>query len=301
MKITAFWVSVTLSAARALADSTESKATSAVTATATTSSTASTCTASLITSLCSYPEPDSKFAVAIESKASCWDYCNAHPPCSFEIFVPGNPTLGTGTCWLYPGETFNATEGGSDCSNPYLSVYDQPVCSGGSATTTTGACTATATPSAIASVCGYPTPENNCNDDCYASTGASNCLSLCVEADSCSYAVFNPQDSSSQYASGSCWVYSSGTYNADSATTCSGDPEQFVYKNPCPKPSSSTSSSTQAQGRSVATGTAGNGTGSPASAATGSPTSSPNSAPAGLSITSAWAMGMASLVWYALY
>ncbi|KAL4936166.1 hypothetical protein BDV06DRAFT_205550 [Aspergillus oleicola] len=140
MKIATFWVSSALLVPRTLTESI------AISATSTTSSAAApSCTASLINSLCSYPEPGPSFAVASDSRASCWDYCNAHRPCDFVVFVAGNPYTGTGTCWLYPGETFDASKGSSDCANPSLSVYSKPVCAGGSATTTAGACAASAT------------------------------------------------------------------------------------------------------------------------------------------------------------
>ncbi|KAJ5769901.1 uncharacterized protein N7511_001952 [Penicillium nucicola] len=282
MKIASFGVSIALLVPRAIA------------ATPTTTTATPSCTASVITSLCSYPEP-TEFAVAIDSRASCWDYCNAHPPCSFEIFVPGNPTLGDGTCWLYPGQTFDASKGSSNCSDPYLTVYAEPVCAGSSATTTSGACAATRTPSAIASVCGYPAPED-CFDDCIASTGPSNCLSECASADACSYAVFNPADTSSPYGAGNCWVFPNGTYNAASATTCTGAPKQYVYKNPCPKSSSSSS----ATGRPSATGTAATTSGFTTSAASASSTSSKNSAPTGPSLANPLALGAAALMWHAL-
>ena len=211
-------------------------------ATATTTSAAPSCKASLITKLCNYPEPGSNFAVASDGKASCWEYCNSHQPCSFVIFAAGNPYTGTGTCWLYPSETFDATKGDSDCGNPYLSVYGKPVCST-SNPTSSGACAATATPSAIASVCGYPTPPDDCFNSCSASEGASDCLSQCAKADSCSYVVFNPHNSdSSPYAPGTCWIYPNGTYNPASTTHCKGHPNQFVYENKCPKHTQTTSS-----------------------------------------------------------
>lgn len=271
------------------------------------------CTASLITNLCSYPTPGPSFAVAIDSRASCWDYCNAHPPCDFVIFAAGNPYTGTGTCWLYPGETFDESKGGSDCPHPYLSVYDKPVCDGGSPTTTAGGCTATATPSAIASVCGYP-PPGDCFYDCTASSGAPNCLSQCAEAESCSYVVFNPHNgNNSPYASGSCWMYPNGTFDAGATTTCSGAPEQFVYENLCPKPTPSPSSdSSSASDSSSNTGTAETATGSPVPAAMGSDgtptarkstdstTNDTNSAPAGLTLTTSLVVGMAILTCLAL-
>lgn len=308
MKITPFWASIALLLPRALADPTQSVATSA---TSTTS--ASSCTASLITKLCDYPEPGPDFAVASDGRPYCWDYCNAHPPCSFVIFAAGNPYTGSGTCWLYPGQTFDASKGSSSCGNPWLSVYDKPVCSGGSPTTTAGACAATATPSAIASVCGYPAP-GDCFSTCSASLGATDCLSQCAKADSCSYVVFNPHNpDNSPYASGTCWMYTNGTYNAGSATTCSGAPEQFVYNNMCPKPSPSSSShSSSAMERANGTGTAGAATGSTTSAATGSngtgtagnaigsTTSSKNSAPTGLSLNNPSALGLAVLIWQVL-
>ncbi|KAL2817307.1 hypothetical protein BJX63DRAFT_108602 [Aspergillus granulosus] len=317
MKIALFWVSIAPLVPRALADPTESIATSATSTTST--ATAPSCTASLITSLCSYQDPGPEFAVASASRASCWDYCNAHPPCDFVIFAAGNPYLGTGSCWLYPGETFDASLGSTDCANPYLSVYSQPVCAGGSATTTAGgsatttagACAATATPSVIAEVCGYPTPDDDCFYHCTASSGVTDCLSQCAEADSCNYVVFNPQNpSNSPYASGTCWMYPNGTFDAESATACSDAPEQFVYNNVCPKPSPSSSpSSTE---RSSGTGTADTTLGSTASGATGSngtetagnttdsTPSGENSAPAGLSLTNPLAIGVAILIWQAL-
>ncbi|KAJ5088396.1 hypothetical protein N7456_012012 [Penicillium angulare] len=300
MKIALFWASIALSAPRALAVSTETVATTATSTTST--ATAASCTASLVTSLCDYPEPGSEFAVASSGKASCWDYCNANPPCDFLIFAAGNPTTGSGSCWLYPGETFNSSKGSSDCSNPTLSVYDKPVCAGGS-TTTSGACTATASPSAIASVCGYPTPPDNCFDDCAASSGASDCLSECAKADSCSYVVFNADnDSHSPYASGTCWMYPNGTYNANSATSCSGSPTQFVYDNLCPKSTHSSSSlSSSATKLSSGSGIAGNTTGSAttSSSATASPSTSKNSAPVSLPLTNSLAVGVAMLTWQA--
>ncbi|KAJ6044948.1 uncharacterized protein N7446_003146 [Penicillium canescens] len=311
MKIAPFWVSIALLVPRALAVLTESIAISATFTTSTAA--APSCTSSPIASLCSYPEPGPNFAVAIDSRASCWDYCNAHSPCNFVIFSAGNPNTGTGTCWLYPGETFDESKGSSDCTNPSLSVYSQPVCAGGRATTTAGACAATATPSAIASVCGYPTP-GDCFNGCTASTGVSNCLSQCAKADSCSYVVFNPDNpSNSPYASGSCWIYPNGTFNAGSVTACSGSPEQFVYNNLCPKPSPSSSSlSSSTTERSSGTGTAGTTPGSTTSAATssngtetagnttGSTTSSKNSAPTSLSLTNPLAIGVAILIWQAV-
>ncbi|KAJ5493809.1 hypothetical protein N7463_009896 [Penicillium fimorum] len=306
MKIAPFWVSIALLFPRALA-ATESIATSATSTTST--ATAPTCTSSLITSLCSYPKPDTHFAIASDGRPSCWEYCNAHPPCSFVIFSAGNPYTGVGTCWLYPGETFDESKGSSDCANPSLSVYSQPVCAGGSATTTAGGCAATATPSAIASVCGYPAP-GDCFDSCAASSGASDCLSQCAKADSCSYVVFNPGDSSnSPYVPGSCWMYPNGTFEAGSASTCSDGPEQFVYKNVCPKPSSSSSShSSSVTERSSGTGTSGTNpdtttrttSDSTTSAATGSTTSSENSAPASLSLINPLAIGVAMSILQAI-
>ncbi|KAF3057520.1 hypothetical protein CFAM422_012414 [Trichoderma lentiforme] len=259
MKITPFWASVALlRVVPVLAATTPSP---------TSTSSAPTCTASLIASLCNYPEPGPDFAVAEDSRASCWNYCNAHPPCSFVIFAEGNPYTGTGTCWLYPGESYDASAGSSNCadSKPYLFVYSQPVCKGGKGSPTSDSCAATATPSAIASVCGYPTPDDDCFSSCSASYGATDCLSQCAKADSCSYVVFNPHnDDNSPYAPGSCWMYPNGTYDASAASTCKGAPEQYVYKNPCPKPSHSSSSApAKSTGTtSTASGTLGTETGS---------------------------------------
>ncbi|KAL3477439.1 hypothetical protein BJX99DRAFT_125774 [Aspergillus californicus] len=301
MKITLFWASITLSAQWAVAVATEST-TSTPSTTSTTAT--SSCTASLITSLCDYPEPGPEFAVASDGREFCWEKCNNSPPCDFVIFNEGNPYLGTGTCWLYPGETFDESEGSSDCANPYLDVYDKPKCSGGTPTTTEGACAATATPSAIASVCGYPTPPGDCWEGCAASTGASNCLGLCAEADSCSYAVFNPHNpSNSPYGSGTCWIYPNSTFAAESASECSGDPEQFVYDNVCPKPStspSSTSSSATPSSTNGATATTASDRAGAASENTTSTTVPEDSAPAALSLSTPLAIGVLMLICQAL-
>ncbi|KAH8647190.1 hypothetical protein BX600DRAFT_476297 [Xylariales sp. PMI_506] len=301
MKITPLWAAIALLQVPAVL----AQATGTTTASSSTTSAAPTCTASLITSLCSYTEPDEEFAVAIDSRASCWDYCNDHQPCSFVIFVAGNPSTGTGTCWLYPGESFDASQGSSDCGSPGLFVYSQPVCAGGSATTTSGACAATASPSAIASVCGYPAPPGDCFDGCAAEESVTGCLSQCAQADSCSYVVYNPENpDNTPYSSGNCWMYPNGTYDAGAATTCSGAPEQYVYNNVCPKPSpasnSLSSTAASATGTGTGTGTAtGAGTGT-AGATAGSTSSSKNLAPTPLSIPTPLAIGMAILVWQGL-
>jgi hypothetical protein len=259
---------------------------------------ASNCTASLVTTLCDYKKPGPEFAVASSGKAHCWEYCNAHGPCNFVIFAAGNPYTGTGTCWLYPGESFDKSAGTSGCD--YLSVYNKPECA--AATPTSGACTATASPSAIASVCGYPTPDDSCFYSCAASDGASNCLSQCAESESCSYAIFNPHNpSNSPYASGTCWKYPNGTYDASKATKCSGAPEQFVYENPCPKKASSASTSASASAPS-ATGS-GNGAtaeGANQGAATGTGSSKGDGTKA-LSVSSTLIVGMVAWIWHTLW
>ncbi|CAG9955294.1 unnamed protein product [Clonostachys rosea f. rosea IK726] len=299
MKIThSFWVSAALSLIpAAFAQSTVTSA-----ASSTTTSAAPSCTASLITKLCDYKDP--VIAAAIESKDSCLAYCDSHQPCSFAIFAAGNPYTGTGTCWIYPGESYDASAGTSTgCSNPYLSVYDKPVCAG-TPTSTAGACAATASPSAVASICGY-SPPDTCSSTCVASSGATHCLSACAEADACTYAVFNPRNSkNSPYLSGTCWIYTSGTYDAGNATTCSGAPEQYVYTNPCPKPppssssSASSSATASASGSGTASGTP-SGTGA-ASATQDSATDKENSAANVVPLTNFLALGLAVLVWQGL-
>ena len=296
--MTPSWASIALLIPAVLAEST-------TTATSTTAAAATpSCTASLTTRLCDYEKPGPSFAVASSGREHCWGYCDAHPPCDFVIFAEGNPYLGTGTCWLYPGESFDESKGATTgCSNPYLYVYDKPECTGGTPTTTSGACTATETPSAVASVCGYPTTPGGCWDSCSASTGATDCLSQCAERESCSYVVFNPHNgNNSPYASGSCWMYSNGTFDAGSASECSGDPEQFVYENPCPKPSASASASASSSS-SPSSSSAADGSGDTAvaaSAAESSPTGE-NSASRGFSITgmNILAIAVAVLVWRA--
>ncbi|KAJ8114941.1 hypothetical protein OPT61_g3292 [Boeremia exigua] len=200
----------------------------------------SNCTASLITTLCDYKKPLPGTAVASTGKASCWEYCNAHQPCNFVIFVAGNPYTGSGTCWVYPDEKFDETLGEPGCD--HLSVYDKPQCA--EPTPTAGACAATASPSAVATICDYPTPDDDCWSTCTASSGATDCLSQCAQSDSCNYVVFNPRNEmNSQFYSGTCWKYPNGTYDASKAGTCSGVTEQFVYENPCPKPSPTSSPS----------------------------------------------------------
>jgi len=273
-----------------------------VTATTTTTTTTSeepSCTASLITTLCDYPEPF--IAAASSGKAYCWDYCNENPPCDFVIFAAGNPYTGTGTCWVYPGETFDEAKGTTDgCSNPYLSVYGKPECKDDapSATVPGGGCAATASPSAVASVCGYPPPDD-CFDSCKASSGAVNCLSLCAESEACSYAVFNPLGTNSPYAPGNCWIFADGEYDAGKAGTCGSEsPKQYVYNNVCPKPSTVSSSSPSATSGSDG----GSATKSDNASATGQGdkveaknNNSAASAPVALSLSSLLAVGL--VIW----
>lgn len=212
----------------------------------------SNCTANLVTTLCEYKKPGSAFAVASSGRAHCWEYCNAHQPCNFVIFAAGNPYTGTGTCWLYPDEQFDKILGKEDCD--YLSVYDKPKCA--EPTPTSGACAATASPSAIASICDYPTPDDNCWSSCSASSGATACLSQCVQSESCSYVVFNTgNEESSPFASGTCWMYTTGTYDSSKKGNCNGGsgPKQYVYENPCPKPASSSSASGSAPASATTT------------------------------------------------
>ncbi|KFY08574.1 hypothetical protein V492_06113 [Pseudogymnoascus sp. VKM F-4246] len=257
MNTAPFWASVALTLA-VLAEST------AATPTPSSTEAAPSCTASLIAELCDYPTPGPDFAVASSGKEHCWAYCDSHAPCDFVIFVAGNPSLGTGTCWLYPGETYDKSKSvaAGNCQRSALSVFSKPVCAG-SPTTSAGACAATASPSAIAEVCDYPTP-GDCSSSCSASLSAANCLSQCAQSDSCTYVVFNPMNpGGSPHSSGSCWMYPSGKFDAGSATKCTGAPEQFVYNNVCPKPSpSSTSLSSTASTHNGGSGTGSTGTGS---------------------------------------
>lgn len=288
--IALFWASIALLIPAILAEST----------TSTTSTAAATpsCTSSLITRLCSYPEPGPEFAVASESRSSCWAYCEAHSPCDFVIFNAGNPTTGSGTCWLYPGESFDKNQGTSDCANPNLYVYSKPECTGGTPTTTSGACAATETPSAIASVCGYPTPPRGCFDGCTASSGASDCLSQCAQADSCTYVVFNPRNpSGSPYSSGTCWMYPKGAFRAADASECTGDPEQFVYDNKCPKPSSSSSASLSSSSTSSSATDGSRGTGVVADAAVSSPTGENSASGLSLAGMNILTIGVAVFIW----
>jgi hypothetical protein len=298
MKITSLWAtSALLFAPSALAQGTPTSESSA-----STSSAEPSCTASLIAELCDYPSPGPEFAVASSGKNHCLSYCNDHQPCDFVIFAAtGPPSVGSGTCWLYPGKTYDESAGSTDCGGSfnYLSVYSKPECSGGSPTT--GDCAATASPSPVAEVCGYEAPET-CFETCYASSGSSHCLSMCAEADACSYAVFNPRsESGSPHSSGTCWVYTNGTFDESATTTCSGQSEQFVYENPCPKPSSSQSPSSSASSSSAAkpTGDETENTkdGVGAASANLEPGEKESSAPVVLIPFSFLALGMAMLLW----
>jgi hypothetical protein len=287
MKIShSFWASAALLVPAAFAESSEASA-----ASATTTSAPPSCTASLITKLCDYPTPGPEFAVASSGEKHCLQYCNDHQPCDFVIFAAGNPNTGTGTCWVYPGKTFDANAGSTDCGSPVLSVFDKPVCAGGP--TPTHACAAIATPSAVASVCEYPAPDN-CFQDCVAAEGAPQCLQLCVEADSCSYAVFNARNpSKTPYASGTCWIYQNGTYDAEAGSSCS-EPEQFVYTNPCPKlPPASPSVSSSATSSSEPTAD----TGSDSSPDSVSNPQDGSACTAGLSYSTFFAFGLFGLIW----
>lgn len=305
MKTTAFWTSIALAhavLAQGLRQATGGEEpTSAVQWYPTPTPEVSNCTASLITTLCDYKEPGSAFAVASSGKAHCWEYCNSHQPCNFVIFAAGNPYTGTGTCWLYPDEQFDKSAGKEGCD--YLSVYDKPTCA--EPTPTSGACTATASPSAIASICDYPTPDDNCWSSCTASGGATDCLSQCAESASCSYVVFNPRNEDlSPFSSGTCWMYPNGTYDATKAGSCSGKPEQFVYENPCPKPAPSSTPSGSAPASASASAPTATGTNVDAERASESvvtPTAKPNSAALVDVSDGGWlAVGVAVLLWPAM-
>lgn len=176
----------------------------------------------------------------------------------------------------------------------------------------------------MAEVCGYPAP-GDCFDNCYASSGASQCLSLCAKADACEYAVFNPHNpSNSPYGSGTCWVYGEGKFESGKAGTCAGAVEQYVYNNVCPKPKvSSTSAAVKATGTGTGGSTgggsgsgSGNGNGSGSGSGKGSGTetgtvngdavpvmatsTSENLAPTGLSFGRPLAVGVAALAWQGL-
>ncbi|OBT57317.1 hypothetical protein VE04_01748 [Pseudogymnoascus sp. 24MN13] len=226
-----FWVSIALLVPRALAAPADSSAAAA----------APSCTASLITSLCDYPSAGPEFSVAISSRASCWEYCNDHPPCNFAIFFAG-----------------------------YLVHRQWRLLAG-------WRLRRDASPSAVASVCGYPTPPDNCQSSCYASSGSAHCLSICAKADSCNYAIFKAMsESKSPYSAGSCWIYTEGKFNPGLATACTGSPDQFVYNNldnVCPKPSPTSSSlASSATAHSSGTGTASATTGSHGSGGSGGTT-----------------------------
>ncbi|KAJ2976103.1 hypothetical protein NQ176_g5144 [Zarea fungicola] len=157
-----------------------------------------TCTAKLSTKLCDY-DKSNLLAAAAGSRNGCWSLCDSekYGPCSFVIFLPGNPYLGTGTCWLYPGDKFDSTKGTDQgCGSPFLEVYDKPSCTGGPAKPSVVCPAATgpspvASPSPVAAICGYEAPENDCWDSCYASSGSTDCLNLCGKADDCEFAIFN--------------------------------------------------------------------------------------------------------------
>lgn len=294
------------------------------------------CSAPLITRLCDYKKPQLEFAVA-ENTTGCWEYCHNHPPCDFAVFNVGNPYTGDGSCWLYPGEQFDPSQGKTEgCENKPAYVYGKPVCSGGSGSgsgsgngsptaTTDYSCTATESPSAVASVCGYPTPPDDCRNSCVASLGASECLSSCAKSDDCSFAVFNPHNlDNTQYSDGTCWIYPKGKYDPKAAKTCKGKPEQFVYENKCPKPPRPTSATKTAAskptnapgGGSEGSGSSGNSgstggsggsgnaeaSGSAAATASGKPGPVTNnqSIASGLSVSYTMAIGVAAFALLAL-
>ncbi|KAF2444513.1 hypothetical protein P171DRAFT_389315, partial [Karstenula rhodostoma CBS 690.94] len=308
MKPTHFWAALALTHAPAVLSQGLRQATgghaATPTPTSTTAAPASSCTASLLTTLCDYKDPGSQFAVASSGRSHCWEYCNAHQPCNFVVLVTGNPHTGTGTCWLYPGEDFDASAGTTGCD--YLSVYEKPTYADDAATPTAGTCEATASPSAIAEVCGYPEPEDQCFYSCAASSGAVDCLSQCAE-DSCAFAIFyTGEGGGSPYASGTCWKYPNGTYDAGKAGTCEGKPEQYVYENKCPKVAalstsslslSSTTSSAQESGAAKPTETASGDDVAAEEAKQGKGGAGEGSGAAGVSFSSPLAAGMAAALW----
>ncbi|KAJ1328104.1 hypothetical protein MN608_07440 [Microdochium nivale] len=284
---------------------------------------AASCTADLLGEFCDYPKPpgDGLFAIATDGKAGCWEYCAKNQPCDFTVWVEANAELDRGTCWVYPGQSFDASLGSTaGCANKYLKVYGKPSCTGlpaptpiGTATAPVLECAATASPSPIAKVCNYPTPKDGCFYSCSASSSSAACLSQCAQAASCAFAVFNPSDPTfSPHSSGSCWMYPEGeSYDPSAAGTCSGVPEQYVYENKCPKPPKPSPTPSPSAGSSSSAGASGgDGAGSApsgpaqAGAAQASPTpTEPGRAAAGsihVSLTSLALGGAAVLLWQVL-
>ncbi|KXJ88534.1 hypothetical protein Micbo1qcDRAFT_166579 [Microdochium bolleyi] len=240
------------------------------------------CTAELLGEFCDYPKPPGTgvFNIATDGRAGCWKYCAEHQPCDFSVWVEANAELDKGTCWVYPGQSFDASLGTTEgCGNRYLKVYGKPTCTGlpaptpiGTATAPVLACAATASPSAVAQVCDYPTPKEGCFSLCSAQTSAAGCLSQCAQLDSCAFVVYNPHNpAGSPHSTGSCWMYPEAeTYDPSAGKTCSGPAEQYVYENKCPKPPRPSSSTpAPAGGASPTAGAAAGGSGSGSSGAAG--------------------------------
>ncbi|KAH7028027.1 uncharacterized protein B0I36DRAFT_246458 [Microdochium trichocladiopsis] len=290
----------------------------------TTTTSASSCTAPLIAELCDYPPPENAgyFAIAASGPSTCWEHCAKNAPCNFSVFLLNNPYTGTGTCWMYPGQSYNPAAGQADgCTRKSLSVYGQPTCSDpeqpiGGTNTAPPACAATASPSPVAKICDYPPPPDGCFNSCAASASSAACLSQCAQSDSCAFAIFNPgNEPLDPNYSGNCWMYPEGAvFDPKLAGTCKGDkPEQYVYQNTCPKiVKPSPSSSSEGGGGGAAggasptpgpSGTGGDVSGGAAAAAGASSAPAPEKAAAnGLAQASAGSvvLGAALLLWQAL-
>lgn len=95
-------------------------------------------------------------------------------------------------------------------------------------------------------------------------------------------------------------MYPRGAFRAGDAAECTGEPEQFVYDNKCPKPSSSSTASASESSSSSSATDGSSGTGIVADAAVSTPTGE-NSA-SGLLFTgmNILAIGVAVCIWRAI-
>ncbi|KAK6544534.1 hypothetical protein TWF694_001224 [Orbilia ellipsospora] len=91
-------------------------------------------TPALVDSVCDYPPPPDaeSFAIATDGPELCQEECQKNSACQFTIYRKGTNQegiAGPGTCWIYHfGERYDATKAGKCNGNPFLFVYEKPVC-----------------------------------------------------------------------------------------------------------------------------------------------------------------------------
>jgi len=96
---------------------------------------AATASPSAIAEICDYPEPETCFKTcsAQSGAVGCLSQCTELESCSYAVFVPrnydgspGESPYMSGTCWMYPEGSYDASKAGKCSGKPEQYVYENP-------------------------------------------------------------------------------------------------------------------------------------------------------------------------------